>query len=66
MFKYFEVCTCSVQKLGLGHDWNNYCDAQLFLTLNKVNLVELVELDVVIYCKKNVHGNHFQLRLEKI
>lgn len=56
---YLEICIRSMQKSGLGHDWDNHCCAQLFSILGKVNLVELVELDIIIDCKKNVYDDYF-------
>ena len=46
--------------------WDNCCGAQFLSTLEEVNLVELVELDVAIGCKKNVCSDRFQLRIEEI
>ena len=48
------------------YNWDNCYYTQVFSILDKLNLVELVKLNVAIGCKKNVCVNCFQLRLEKI
>lgn len=64
--KHLEKYIYFVQKLYLNHNWDKCCYVQFFSILNIVNLIELIEFDVAIACKKNMSGGYFQLRLKKI
>lgn len=61
--EHLEEYIYSIQKLRLSHNWDKCYCTQVFSILDIINLIELVELDIAIGCKKNMSGARILLRL---